>query len=139
MISFIEKISCFVVAGGAGIEGSHVGATNEDCEIIQLPILPTKKISSSSMVLHDGAILLCGGRGNEQKCLQLDHGTWKEHSTLNQKRDYHSAVTTQTATFLFLQLYNFFDEDFKFVLFLAFVLKLSKGIYCLVFSTNFDH
>ena len=53
------------------------------------------------MVLHDGAILLCGGTKNYQKCLQLDHGTWKEHSTLNQKRVDHSAVTTQTATFLF--------------------------------------
>ena len=53
------------------------------------------------MVLHDGAILLCGGRGNEQKCLQLDHGTWKEHSTLNRRRYSHSAVTTQTGIFLF--------------------------------------
>ena len=66
----------------------------------QLPFLP-KTIMYSSMVLHDGAILLCGGTNNYQKCLQLDHGTWKEHSTLNQKRVDHSAVTTQTATFLF--------------------------------------
>ena len=72
----------------------------EDLEIIKLPT-PTKKIRASSMVLHDGAILLCGGRGNEQKCLQLDHGTWKEHSTLNQKRYSHSAVATQTGIFLF--------------------------------------
>ena len=53
------------------------------------------------MVLHNGTILLCGGYKNEKKCLQLDHGTWKEHSTLNEKRAWHSAVTTQTATFLF--------------------------------------
>merc|ERR1711963_1347729 len=53
------------------------------------------------MVLHDGTILLCGGWKNKQKCLQLDHGTWKKHSTLNEMRVYHSAVTTQTATFLF--------------------------------------
>ena len=140
LLSFSENISCIIVAGGYGN-----GRSTETVEVIfgdlrtkQLPNLP-RKIVSRSMVLHDGAILLSGGFSNEQKCLQLDHGTWKEHSTLNQKRDYHSAVTTQTATFLFLQLYNFFDEDFKFVLFLAFVLKLSKGIYCLVFSTNFDH
>ena len=31
----------------------------------------------------------------------MDHGTWKEHSTLNVERIYHSAVTTQTATFIF--------------------------------------
>ena len=53
------------------------------------------------MVLHDKSILLCGGKNNYQKCLQLDHGTWKEHSTLDEKRIDHSAVTTQTATFLF--------------------------------------
>ena len=53
------------------------------------------------MVAHNGTILLCGGRNNEKKCLQLDHGTWKEHSTLNVERAWHSAVTTQTATFIF--------------------------------------
>ena len=97
-------MSCIVVARGGDIEdieGSHVGAITEDLGIIQLPILPIEKIRASSMVLHDGAILLCGGTRNRQKCLQLDHGTWKEHSTLNQERYGHSAVTTQTATFLF--------------------------------------
>ena len=65
------------------------------------PDLP-KEIDGSSLVLHNGAILLCGGREkNLTKCLQLDHGTWKEHSTLNKKRVNHLAVTTQTATFLF--------------------------------------
>ena len=53
------------------------------------------------MVSHNGTILLCGGFGNEKKCLQMNHGTWKEHSTLNVERDWHSAVTTQTATFVF--------------------------------------
>ena len=31
----------------------------------------------------------------------MDHGTWKVHSTLNAERVWHSAVTTQTATFVF--------------------------------------
>ena len=53
------------------------------------------------MVLHNGTILLCGGSNNEKKCLQLDHGTWKELSILNKERQGHSAVTTHTATFLF--------------------------------------
>ena len=53
------------------------------------------------MVAHNGTIILCGGMGNLEKCLQLDNGTWKEHSTLNKKRTLHSAVTTQTATFIF--------------------------------------
>ena len=53
------------------------------------------------MVLCNGSILLCGGTNNSRKCLQLDHGIWKEHSTLNEPRVLHSAVTTQKATFLF--------------------------------------
>ena len=102
MFSFLEKISCIIVAGGVGygVNGSHVEAIVENLGIIQLPILP-KTIRYSSMVLHDGAILLCGGTKNGRKCLQLDHGTWKKHSTLNQNREDHSAVETQTATFLF--------------------------------------
>ena len=58
------------------------------------------------MVAHNGTILLCGGRNNEKKCLQLDHGTWKEHSTLNKKRTLHSIVTAQAATFIFGGFYS---------------------------------
>ena len=71
-----------------------------DVGIKQLPNLP-QNIRDSSIVAHNGTILLCGGFGNEKKCFQLDHGTWKEHSTLNNKRVWHSAVTTQAATFIF--------------------------------------
>ena len=60
-----------------------------------------QNIYLSSLVLHNGTILLCGGENNRQKCLQLDHGTWKEHSFLNEKRMAHSAVATQTASFIF--------------------------------------
>ena len=31
----------------------------------------------------------------------MDHGTWKDHSTLNEERIAHSTVSTQIATFLF--------------------------------------
>ena len=58
------------------------------------------------MVAHNGTILLCGGYGNLVKCLQLDNRMWKEHSTLNMERDLHSAVTTQTATFVFGGFYS---------------------------------
>ena len=58
------------------------------------------------MVAHNGTILLCGGFGNSNKCLKLDHGTWKEHSTLNVERVRHSVVTTQTATFIFGGIYS---------------------------------
>ena len=59
------------------------------------------ELKASSMVFHNGAVLLSGGTPIWKKCLKLDHGTWKEHSTLNLERRYHSAVTTQTATFIF--------------------------------------
>ena len=95
-------MSCIIVAGGPGSIQSikTVEVIFGDLGTKHLTNLP-KIIARPSIVLHDGAVLLCGGRYNQQKCLQLDRGTWKEHSTLNQKRDYHSAVTTQTATFLF--------------------------------------
>ena len=99
---FLERISCILVAGG--IEGENKGSSVEvftgDLVTIQLPNLPSN-ILGSSAVLHNGTILLCGGRNNYQRCLQLDCGTWKEHSILNKERSLHSAVVTQTATFLF--------------------------------------
>ena len=55
----------------------------------------------SSMVLHNGTILFCGGRINPRQCFQLNQGTWKKHSTLGEERYLSSAVSTQTATFLF--------------------------------------
>ena len=93
-----------IVAGGYRPGRSIAIETVEvifgDLKTKQLTSLPLGN-TVSSMVLHDGAILLSGGYPDRKKCLQLDHGTWKEHSTLNQTRCYHSAVTTQTTTFLF--------------------------------------
>ena len=103
MLSFLERISGIIVAGGydRGINRtSIVNFLSGNLGIKQLPYLP-QGISGSSMVAHNGTILLCGGKNNEKKCLQLDHGTWKVHSILNVERAWHSAVTTQTATFIF--------------------------------------
>ena len=100
---FSGRISGIIVAGGFDVspDGSFsVDFLAGDLEIKQLPNLP-HKISASSMVTHDGTIILCGGKSNEKKCLQLDNGIWKDHSTLNVERAWHSAVTTQTATFVF--------------------------------------
>ena len=79
---------------------SSVEVFTGDLGTKQLPNLP-EEIYDSSMVLHNGTILLCGGINNEEKCLQLDYGTRKEHSTLNRARQLHSAVTAKTAAFLF--------------------------------------
>ena len=66
------------------------------------------------MVEYNGTMLLCGGLDNEKKCLQLDQGTWKVHSTLNVERAWHSAVTTQTATFIFGGCYS--DQTYEYLL-----------------------
>ena len=53
------------------------------------------------MVVHNGTILLCGGVNNDKECLKLDHGTWRNHSAMNEIRHTHSAIATPKATFLF--------------------------------------
>ena len=125
---FLGKISCIIVAGGKrGIDASstveiltETNARPINYETLQqiitlegwagllftgtfqniLSHLPVQ-VFSPSMVLHNGTILLCGGRKNEKRCLLLYKGFWKEHSTLNMPRVGHSAVTTQTATYVF--------------------------------------
>ena len=90
-----------MVAGGVSGDGiSTVEVLTGDLGTKQLPNLP-QNICDSSMAQHDGMILLCGGENNDQKCLKLDHGTWTEHSTLNKERYFHSAVATDSATFVF--------------------------------------
>ena len=101
-----SRLSCLLIAGGAkSLKDRDHGVPEAeiiigDLQTIQLPNLP-EKVYHSSMVLCNETVLLCGGLNNELKCLQLDHGTWKEHSRLNEVRVWHSAVTTQKATFLF--------------------------------------
>ena len=97
---FSGRISGIIVAGGYDVSHNECYFLAGNLGIKQLPTLP-HNIKYSSMVLHNGTILLCGGSGNEKKCLQLDHGIWKEHSTLNVERTCHSVVTTQAATFVF--------------------------------------
>ena len=106
---FSEKTSCIIIAGGSN--KSSVEVLTGDFRTKQLPNLP-KEIYNSSRALHNGTILVYGGQNNDQKCLELDHGTWEEHSTLNQERVAHSAVTTQTATFVFLRkTYEYLPKD----------------------------
>ena len=96
-------MSCIIVAGGPGSIQSikTVEVIFGDLGTKHLKSLP-EGIEATSIFLHDGSILvLCGGYPSRKKCLKLDRGTWKEHSTLNKERILHSAVTIQTATFLF--------------------------------------
>ena len=109
--------SCTIIAGGneiykakyivsESVSGTRtvrifpMDIINGEQRTKQLPNL-SKEICDSSMVFHNGLVLLCGGTQNYQNCLQLDQGIWKKHSTLNEIRVGHSAVATQTATFIF--------------------------------------
>ena len=101
-ILFSENISCIITAGGY----QNKTATNR-VEVLtgyfgtkRLQNLPFD-IPSPSMTLHNGTILLNGGINNLRNCLQLDHGTWKQHSNFEEYRINPSVVTTKTATFLF--------------------------------------
>ena len=103
MLLFSGKISGMIIAGGYDVSrdgSSSVDFFAGDLGMKQLPNLP-QNINGSSLVSHNGNIILCGGFGNLEKCLQMNNGTWKEHSTLNKQRFLHSAVTTQVATFVF--------------------------------------
>ena len=100
MLLVLGRISCIISAGGYKTKFGAEEVLTGDLETKSLQKLP-QEISFPSMVLHNGTVLLCGGNLNFRKCLQLDHGIWKEHSTLNKFRVCHSAVTTQSATFIF--------------------------------------
>ena len=96
-------ISCIMVAGGNNANESEVYTVEVftgDLGTKKFTNLPAE-IYASTMFLHDGNFLVCGGNKNKKKCLVLSHGTWKEHSSLNKKRLWHSSVTTQIATFVF--------------------------------------
>ena len=54
-----------------------------------------------SMVQHNGTILMCGGTRFSETCVQLDRGTWKNHSNGRKERYFQSAVSTNTGTFIF--------------------------------------
>ena len=105
---FSERMSSILIAGGS-LHFSFLLDVNlipRNAKNMQIPKLPYKN-GYFSMVVHDGAILLCGGtkkshpKNGELRCLQLDQGTWLEHSTLNHGRIYASAVATSKATFIF--------------------------------------
>ena len=93
------------MVGGVFDDGYWYSATTEvisqDLEIKQQINHFVEEVYGTSMAMHNGTVLMCGGKPNKTKCFQLDHGTWKVHSFLNKKRTFASAVETPTATFLF--------------------------------------
>ena len=96
----IEHINCLIVSS-TNSDFTTFEAIIGDLGTKSLATLPS--LSLGSLVMHSGSMLLCGGTDNEQKCFQLCHGLWKEHSDLNERRIRHAAtaITTKIATFIF--------------------------------------
>ena len=90
-----------LIAGGA-FENSLEILTNFNKANKEFPDLH-EGIFGACLILHNGTLLLFGGFRNDTKCLQLDNGSWKEHSLLNQiRRDVSaSGVSTKTETYVF--------------------------------------
>ena len=111
--------SCIIIAGGWYMDSVDVlakGLKNK-----RLPNLPSD-FECTLMTKHNGAILAVGRRNQSEIgiCLQLDHGSWKDHSTLNKVRSLGQAITTDIATFIFggvsddystARLYEFLPKD----------------------------
>ena len=104
----MRSSSIIIVGGKSKKDSTNVEVVKPNFGIKKLPNLPdvTEK---SSMVIHDGSILLCGGKKSQQ-CLYYDHGTWKIHSSLNKPRYGAAIATTKTATFIFG---GGFDEEYS--------------------------
>ena len=103
MLSILERTYCAVIAGASKSnfgKSKTVEVFTEHPIKKHVPNLPPG-IGWSAIFLHHGSILLCGTMGEQQKCYQLDHGKWKDHSTLNSIKMAYSVATTQTATFIF--------------------------------------
>ena len=68
----------------------------------QLPKL-SENFGSAFLTIHNKSIIVGGVTmfSDVFKCLKLYHGSWKEHSILNETRIWASEVTTDIATFVF--------------------------------------
>ena len=91
-----------------GWDGNNALKTTEilqgrTCSSNSLPSLPNGISGQHSLILTSDVeeILLCGGYGNEQKCLELKDNQWEEHSNLKNSRAYASAVSMPGGIFLF--------------------------------------
>ena len=82
-------------------EVSLVGDWSKDSRT-QIPKLP-EDLEGSFLTMHNKSLIV-GGRSkdtNKFYCLELDHGTWMKHSTLNEDRSKASVVTADMGTFVF--------------------------------------
>jgi len=99
----VKGKSILVAGGYDGSSFSSVEVLSSESSMSnkELAALPNGIDGSPSLFLDGDNLLLCGGSGNENKCLIYEDDSWKEHSNLQQGRRYASAVTTADWTFIF--------------------------------------
>ena len=69
----------------------------------KMPHFPNfpRKICNTPILMHNETILVIGSVYRIKQCLQLYKGAWKFHSSMNYEREYSSAVSTSSASFIF--------------------------------------
>ena len=117
MISISDGPKSILVAGGnddnSRLNSVVVLSTESSMKNKKIAELPKGIDGRPSLFLHDDNLLLCGGYGNENKCLMHENDSWTEHSTLNENRTVTSAVTTANGTFIFGGEYS--PQTFEFL------------------------
>jgi len=98
-------MTALIVGGYDGaneLQTTEIIPKRSKCSSNTLPSLPTGISFQPSLVqTSEEEILLCGGDGNEEKCLELKDNQWQEHSNLIYKRESASAVSMPEGIFLF--------------------------------------
>ena len=98
------RISGVLIVGGYGTKGassvllSSVEFISPATGNMKLARLKTAK---GSLAKHDGTIVSCGGVKTFSSYPKFDHGVWKHNSVFTETRVYASAVSTDSATFIF--------------------------------------
>ena len=99
-----NEMTALIVGGydDNSLKTTEIISQGHTCSSNSLPSLSTGISWRPSLVLtSEEEILLCGGYGNEQKCLELKDNQWQEHSSLKNERIHASAVSTPGGIFIF--------------------------------------
>ena len=104
---FSDKTQYGLIIGGwdihlrNGTNTTELFPNREDCNVP----FPTHFVSilsgHPSLIQNDEQILLCGGTGNMQKCLAFQDGKWSNHSDLNEKRKFATAIAMPKGIYIF--------------------------------------
>ena len=96
------RISGVLIVGGYGNSSTVVLSSVEFISPATGNMkLARLKTAKGSLAKHDGTIVSCGGVKNFSTYPTFDHGKWKRNSVFTEERVYASAVSTDSATFIF--------------------------------------